>query len=152
MRSRVRISFRLVIRYEARPDQPVGDKLGEPHGVVDVSLAARHILHMRGIRQNQYELAIIEDMPDRFPVHAGRLHGHMRAFVLSQPRRQPQKLGCRGSERTNFPGDLAVTDQPYAGNHRIFVNVETATTRMPQFHCLLLLRASAWGSADKNAR
>src|SRR6202008_89070 len=38
----------------------------------------------------------------------------------------------------NFGGDLAVTGEPHAGRHRIFVNVETATTRVLQLHRPLL--------------
>jgi hypothetical protein len=125
-------------RYEARPDQAVSEKFGEPHGIVDVGLAARHVLHMRGIRQYQLELAVIQDMPDRFPVDAGRLHRHMRAFVGSQPLGQSQKLRCRCPEGANFGADLAVSHQSQAGNHRLLVNVETATTRMPHFHRSLL--------------
>jgi hypothetical protein len=55
----------------------VSEKLGKPHGIVDVGLAAGHVLDMGGIRQDQHELAVIENMPDRFPIDAGRLHRHM---------------------------------------------------------------------------
>ena len=40
--------LRLRIRHEARPDQTVRQQFGQPHRIVDVGLAARHVLHMRG--------------------------------------------------------------------------------------------------------
>ena len=33
-----------------RPDQTVRQQFGQPHRIVDVGLAARHVLHMRGVR------------------------------------------------------------------------------------------------------
>jgi hypothetical protein len=39
----------LRIRHEARPDQTVRQQFGQPHRIVDVGLAARHVLHMRGV-------------------------------------------------------------------------------------------------------
>src|ERR1700746_1578440 len=125
-------------RDEARSDQAMSEKFGKPHGIVDVGLAARYVFHMRGIRQYQLELPIIEDMPDRLPVDAGRLHRHMSTFVGSQPLGQSQKLRCRCSEGANFGPALPASPQPQAGHHRLLVNVETATTRMPQFHHSLL--------------
>ena len=40
---------------------------------------------------------------------------------------------------TNFGRDLAIEYKAQAGHHRLFVNVETATSPMQQFHLLLLL-------------
>jgi hypothetical protein len=41
---------------------------------------------MRGVRQHQLEIPIIQDVPHRLPVDAGRLHRHMGAIVCRQPR------------------------------------------------------------------
>jgi hypothetical protein len=46
------------------------------------------------------------------------------------------RRGCL--ERANFGGDLTVGYKAQAGNHRLLVNVETATSSMQQFHLLLL--------------
>jgi hypothetical protein len=73
--------LRLGIRHEAAPDKPVGKKVGQPGGVAHVALAARHVLHMRGVGQHQLEVAVAEDVPDRLPVHAGRLHGDIPASL-----------------------------------------------------------------------
>src|ERR1019366_8246043 len=45
--------LRLCVRHEARPDQTVPQQFGQPHRIVDVGLAARHVLHMRGVCQHQ---------------------------------------------------------------------------------------------------
>jgi hypothetical protein len=62
----------------------------------------------------------------------------MRAIVFCQPLRQAQKIRRGRLERTNFGRDLAVSYKAQAGQHRLFVNVETATASMQQFHVLLL--------------
>ena len=130
--------LRLCVRHEACPDQTVRQQFGQPHRIVDVGLAARHVLHMRGVCQHQRELAIIQDVPHRLPVDAGRLHRHMRATVCRQPLRQAQKVRRGRLEGTNFGRDLAIGYKAQAGHHRLFVNVETATSSMQQLHLILL--------------
>ncbi len=113
-------------------------QFGQPHRIVDVGLAARHVLYMRGVRQHQLELPIIQDVPHWLPENAGRLHRHMRAIVCRQPLRQAQKIRRGRLERANFGSDLAIRYNAQTGNHRLFVNVETATPSMQQFHLFLL--------------
>src|SRR5262245_25668535 len=45
----------------------------KPSRVVHVPLAPRHVLHVGRIRQDQHKMSF-ENVPDRFPVHAGRFH------------------------------------------------------------------------------
>ena len=52
-------------------------QIGQPNGIVDVSLAPRHVLHMRGVSQHQFAIPICQNVPDRLPVHAGSFHGDM---------------------------------------------------------------------------
>jgi hypothetical protein len=103
-----------------------------PDGIVDVGLA--HILLVRGVCQHQLKFAIIQDVPHRLPVDAGRLHSHMRATVDRQPLRSAQKV-CRSRlESTNFRRYLAIGYKAQAGRHRLFVNVKTTTASMQQLH------------------
>jgi len=53
-------------RHEAWADQAVGQQVGEPQRVSDIGLAAGHVLHMRGLGQDQRELAVRKHMPDGF--------------------------------------------------------------------------------------
>src|SRR5262249_13295330 len=44
-------------------------------------------------------------------------------------------------------------DKAQAGHYRLFVNVETATASMQQFHCFLPgCASSAWGPVNKNSK
>src|SRR5262249_4350351 len=52
----------------------------------------------------------------------------------------------------NLGGDLAIGHDTKAGNHRVFVHVETATSLIQQFHRPLLILSSAWGPVNKNSR
>src|SRR5208283_2516105 len=40
-------------RHEAGPDQPVGEKVGDPGRVIGVALTARHVAYVRGVGENQ---------------------------------------------------------------------------------------------------
>ena len=64
----------------------------------------------------------------------------MQSFAAnhSDKRRSSAVVVCR-LEGTNFGRDLAISYKAQAGHHRRFVNVETATSSMQQFHLLLLL-------------
>jgi acyl carrier protein len=53
------------VRHEARPDQTVRQQFGQPHRIVDVGLAARHILHMRGVRQHAHHCSRLITMVSR---------------------------------------------------------------------------------------
>jgi hypothetical protein len=77
--------LRLRIGHETWANETVRQQIDHPFGVADVGLAAGHVLHMRGVRQHQLELAVRQDVPHRLPVDAGRLHGHMGAVVGRQP-------------------------------------------------------------------
>ena len=39
-------------RHEATPDQPMGKKICQPSGVVDLGLATRHVLGVSCVRQH----------------------------------------------------------------------------------------------------
>ena len=52
VRSRFAHLLGLRVRYEARPDQTVRQQFGQPHSIVDVGFAARHVLHVRGVSTN----------------------------------------------------------------------------------------------------
>jgi hypothetical protein len=60
-------------------DQTAGQQIGNPHGIVDVGFAARHVLDVGCIGQDQFEITVAQDGPDRLPVDPGRLHRHLGA-------------------------------------------------------------------------
>jgi hypothetical protein len=73
------------VRNKARPDQAAGHQIGNPHGVVDVRLAAGDVLEVGGIRHNEIEITVAQNVPDRLPIDPGRLHGDMGAARRRQP-------------------------------------------------------------------
>ena len=129
--------LRRAVRHEACPDQAMRQEFGEPGGVAHVGLAPRHVLHMRGVRQNKLQFAVGKHVPDRPPVHAGRLHGDLRAVVLRKPVRQRQQTRRGGRKRPHFGDHLAVQRQPNTGHHRFLVHIKTGATLMQKLHDIL---------------
>ena len=91
-------------------DQTVRQQFGQPHSIVDVGFAARHVLHVRGVCPTPTRTPlIIQDVPHWLPVNAGRLHRHMRAIVCRQPLPTSAEGPPWSSGRyTNFSRDLAI--------------------------------------------
>ena len=88
-------------RHEARANQPVCQQIGDPGRIVHVRLAARDVADVLGVGQHHLEVAL-EQMPHRLPVHARRLHGHVRDAVLGQPIVQFEQRR-RSSSRSSSP-------------------------------------------------
>jgi hypothetical protein len=99
-------------------------KIGEPSRVVHVTLTARYVLHMCGIRQDQCE-TLFQNEPDRLPVHARRFHRHMRASGALQPVSKFQQSPRRCWETPDVSLYLSLADKPQAGHHLRLVHVET---------------------------
>ena len=65
---------------KSRPDQPAGQQIGDPHVASFTSVfRPGTFLMCAGIGDDQLECAVAQDVPDRLPVDAGRLHRHVRA-------------------------------------------------------------------------
>jgi len=107
----------------------MSEKVGEPHGVAHVALAARHVLDVAGVGQHQLEVAVAEDVPDRLPVHAGRLHGDVPASLRGQPVRELEQVPGGRPEGAHLALDPAVDHAAQAGNHRVLVNVKAGAKR-----------------------
>jgi len=78
-------------RHKARSDQAVRQKVGNPHRVVDVTLAAGNIADMSRIRKYELE-PTLQHVPDRLPVDARGLHRYVRDPLGRQPIREFQKI------------------------------------------------------------
>ena len=122
--------LRRSVRHEARADQAVRQQLSQPSRIVHVGLAPWHVLHVRGVRQDQLEIAVRQHMPDRLPIHARRFHRDMRAPVLAKPVRQLQKTLRGRLERLRVLDHLAFDHEPHACNNRLLVNVQPCATLM----------------------
>ena len=116
--------------------KPMRQQIRQPLRVIDVALAARHILDVLGVGQRQLELAL-EQMPDGLPVDARRFHGDVGDLVARQPVRQFQQAARRGRHRQTLianrhgPPRCARRRRPAARGHP---NRHTAHTAAASHH------------------
>src|SRR5213076_2416102 len=64
--------------YKARSQQSMQQQIGNPLRILHVGLAPGHVLDVLCIGHDQLERSF-QNGVDRFPVHPGALHGHVRA-------------------------------------------------------------------------
>jgi hypothetical protein len=95
---------------------------------------------VRRVGQRQREVAVAQDVPDRLPIDAGRLHHDMRAAFRRQPLRQGQQIGGRRLERADLALDRAVRHVALTGHDRVLVNVEAGAVWVENFHVILRAR------------
>ena len=126
------------VRDEAGADQAVRQQLGQPGRVVHVRLAARDALDLGGVGQDQGEAALGQDVPDRLPVDAGRLHRDAGAAVLRQPRGELQQARGGGGEGADLAGDPAAGGEAHGGDHGRLVDVEAGAAGIEDLHRSLL--------------
>jgi hypothetical protein len=120
-------------RHETGADQPMGEQIGEPHGVVDVGLAPGHVLDVRGVGQHQLEVPF-EDVPDGLPVHARGFHAHLLDALGIEPVGQgEQARGGRG-ERAHFLRGRPVPGNAYAGDHGLLGYVQPSAAPLNDIH------------------
>src|SRR5258708_34782562 len=96
----------LLFRNKAAADQAVRQQVGDPRRITDIGLATGNIFDVSGICENEFKTAVTQNVPDRLPVNSGRLHGHMVATLLGQPREQRQQSGGGGLEGLDSANNL----------------------------------------------
>lgn len=89
-------------------------------------VCARHGLQVAGIGQDQRDVAVGQDVPDRLPVHPRRLHGDVGAAVLPHQLDSARSagVGCR----TGAPRSRACRHRPTEPRP------QPRTTRVKSFH------------------
>jgi len=115
---------------------------------VRIALAARHVANLHRVGQDQRDLAL-EDVPDRLPVDARRLHRDMGAAMLGQPIRQREQLGRRRAECPHVRLDRCAVREAYARHDRLLMDIQTRTPRIEHLHRDLLV-APARSPRDRN--
>jgi hypothetical protein len=94
-----------------------------------------------GVDQHQLEL-VLEQMPDRLPVHAGCFHGDLRDAVSLQPVAKHKQPTYRRLELGHVRGPLAMlVGHPHAGGHLLLVDIERALPLNDHIHLNPLLDA-----------
>jgi hypothetical protein len=136
--------------HEAAADETMGQEVGNPRGVVHVALAAGDVADMPGVGEDESELAF-EDLPDRFPVHARRFHGDMRAVASRQPVAQRQQFRGGRTERPSFVRDGRARDDARTGHDGMLMDIKPRALRMLQVHDPLLSDVvSAWSPRQRS--
>ncbi len=64
----------LGIGSEAAAQEPEGVELLKPLAVTDIALATRNAFDVACVDEQDFEATLLEDLEERDPVHAGRLH------------------------------------------------------------------------------
>ena len=75
----------LLGRAKRAAQQPEGEQLLQPLAVEHIGLAARDILHVPGVDQQDFEAAALEHLVQRDPVDPGGLHRHDLHAALLEP-------------------------------------------------------------------
>ena len=114
----------------------MSQEVRQPGRIVHVGLAARHGLHMGGIRQRQIEIAVLQNMPDRLPIDARRLHDDVRAAFRGKPLRQVEKRLRGRFDRSNLALDRAVHHVAQARHHHVLMHIKSGAMRIQNFHVL----------------
>jgi hypothetical protein len=79
-------------------------EVAEPFAVGHVALPAREILDVSGVDEDDLEAPRIEDLEDRDPRDAGRLHRDVRDAARRQPLGEAVKIGGERRERLDRRG------------------------------------------------
>ena len=117
-------------------------QLGNPLAVLNIRLTSGYVLDVLGINQQQIELPF-ENVPDRLPVHAGRLHGNVSHFQPVKPASQLlQVVRHRTKTAVLLVGATALTNQ-HASADTGLVNIQPATPGVEHLHHLTLLGRAA---------
>ena len=120
-------------RHEARLQQPGLQQLAKPLRVLDIGLATRALLHVPGVDEHQLE-AVLEDRPDRPPVHAGGLHRDLRDAERLQPVAQRQQAVNRRFELRDVLLELAALPDAHARHHGRLVHIKRARALNDPLH------------------
>src|SRR6266542_298538 len=121
-------------RHEARPHQPMLDQLADPGRVGDVGLAAGHVAQMPRIQQPTLE-ALLEQIEDRLPVTAGRLHPDQRHPVTRQPVSERHQPARRRLERARLLQPLPTTaGHAHGRGHAVLMHIEPGTALDETIH------------------
>jgi hypothetical protein len=90
---------------------------------------------MAGIDQQQLEIPLLQHLPDRLPILAGRLHHHLGDAFVGQPPSQRLQPRGEGLERQHLLGSSAAPiGDADTGHHLVLGDIQPGTARVNQLH------------------
>lgn len=101
----------------------------QPLAVGDIGLAARHMLYVAGVDETDFEPPILENLEERDPVHARRLHGDganatpcepigQRVQILREHLKLPDRCGVTVGGHSDVDEPGADVDARRVGTNR----------------------------------
>ena len=87
-----------IARPEAATQQSMLVQLLKPLGILHIGFAARDMLDVARIHEQDLEAAGFKDLEDGNPIHARRFHGDRRDAGLLEPIGQSMKIPAEGPE------------------------------------------------------
>ena len=122
-------------RHKAPPQQPMLQQLRQPGGIGHIGLAARQDLDVPGVDQQQLQPALLQHIPARLPVLAGRLHHHLGDPVLGEPVGKGLKPRAERLEGAQLlaasPGAIG---HAHAGHHLVLADVQPGAALVDHLH------------------
>jgi hypothetical protein len=83
---------------KAGTQQTVRMKPLEPLRIADIALASGHVLGIARIDEEHRKATGVEQLENRNPIHAGRLHNDRLDAAFCKPIHQPVQIGRKGTE------------------------------------------------------
>jgi hypothetical protein len=113
------------------------EQIHNPLTIFDIGLFPWHRLDIAGFDQQDFE-ASFQKIKDWFPVDPGTLHGDARHPMGQQPTVKHQKVRGHFLEGPNLLLALLSLADDNTSRHRLFVNIQTTTSFVNDFHQRLL--------------
>ena len=123
-------------RDETGAQQPVGEQLGNPLGILHVGLAPGYVLDVLRVDDQHREVAF-QQVVEGLPELAGRFHRDVGDAQREQPVDQRQQPGSHGGEGADVGGRGAVGRHNSApDNDGLLVDIESRTMRVDDLHAV----------------
>ena len=109
----------------------------DPLAILHVRLATRDVLDVVSVAEKELEGALLQDVPDRFPVDTSRLHRNVRDALSGEPTPEVAKIMSHGAELADPLRDVpAIAQVANADHDRLLVYVEPGTAPVDHFHVI----------------
>jgi hypothetical protein len=110
------------------------EQLAQRLRIGHVGLAPRHVLDVAAVAEQELEV-VLEQIPDRLPVDAARLHRHVRHAETLQPVAQGEQVGGHRLEALDqLPAAALPPRHMHARGHAPLVHLEPATALVDALH------------------
>jgi hypothetical protein len=110
-------------------------QLAQPGRVAHVGLAAGQELDVAGVDQQQLQPALLQHIPDRLPVLAGRLHHHLGDVVVLEPGGEGLQTGAEGGKGAQLLVTSArVIGHADTGHDLVLADVEPGAAVIDHLH------------------